>query len=109
ESPNESHAPSTPDTTWPVGRSPPRSSRNIGKAPVSMSSKQISMLERRFTCVRLSHPYLTRSSPRLFHDVHHRGFLAKHLMVGWSILPQGCYEGYSSISRSARRFPPASS
>jgi hypothetical protein len=81
ESPNESHAPSTPDTAWPVGRLPPRSSRNIGKAPVLMSSKQISMLERRFTCVHLSHPYLTRSSPRLFHDVHHRGFWPKQLMV----------------------------
>src|SRR5262249_5502059 len=30
-----------------------------------MSPKQISMLERRFTCVRLSHSYLTRSLPRL--------------------------------------------
>ncbi len=25
-------------------------------------------------CARLSHPYMTRSLPRLFHDVHHRGF-----------------------------------
>ena len=65
ESPNESHAPSTPDIAWPVGRLPPCSSRNIGKAPVLMSPKQISMLERRFTCVRLSHSYLTRSLPRL--------------------------------------------
>src|SRR5215467_10200841 len=38
---------------------------NEGKAPVLMSSKQISMLERRFICIRLSHPYLTRSLPRL--------------------------------------------
>jgi hypothetical protein len=103
ESPNESHAPSTPDTAWPVGRLPPRSSRNIGKAPVLMSSKQISMLERRFTCVRLSHPYLARSSPRLFHDVHHRGFWPKQLMAVWSLLLQSGSEGSSFISRTARR------
>jgi hypothetical protein len=103
ESPNESHAPSTPDTAWPVGRWPPRSSRNIGKAPVLMSSKQISMLERRFTCVRLSHPYLTRSSPRLFHDVHRRGFWPKQLMGVWSLLLQSGSEGSSSISRTAQR------
>jgi hypothetical protein len=103
ESPNESHAPSTPDTAWPVGRLPPCSSRNIGKAPVLMSSKQISMLERRFTCVRLSHPYLTRSLPRLFHDVHHRGFWPKQLMAVWSLLLQSGSEGSSFISRTARR------
>jgi hypothetical protein len=34
-----------------------------------MPPNPISMLQQRFTCVRLSHPYMTQSSPRLFHDV----------------------------------------
>src|ERR1700680_2937300 len=37
ESPNESHAPYTPDTVWPVGRFPPHSSRNWTKTPVLVS------------------------------------------------------------------------
>jgi hypothetical protein len=74
ESPNESHAFYTPDTAWPVSRFPPHLSRGSGGAPVSMSSEYVSMPLRRFTCARLSHPYLTRFLPRLFnHDVHHRG------------------------------------
>jgi len=36
KSPNESHASYTPDTAWPVGRFPPRSSWNKGTAPVLM-------------------------------------------------------------------------
>ena len=45
-------------------------------------------------------PYLTRSSPRLFHDVHHRGFWPKQLMAVWSLLLQGGSEGSSFISQS---------
>src|SRR2546425_7319688 len=34
------------------------------------------MLDRRFTCVRLSHPYLTWSIHAFDHNVHHRGHCA---------------------------------
>src|SRR5437899_7432940 len=34
------------------------------------------MLNRRFTCVRLSHPYLTWSIHAFDHNVHHRGHCA---------------------------------
>jgi len=34
------------------------------------------MLDRRFTCVRLSHPYLTWSIHAFNHNVHHRGHCA---------------------------------
>jgi hypothetical protein len=34
------------------------------------------MLDRRFTCVRLSHPYLTWSVHAFDHNVHHRGHCA---------------------------------
>src|SRR5215831_14370823 len=37
-----------------------------------MSSRNISMRRREFACARLSSPYMTRSQPRLFHNVHHR-------------------------------------
>jgi hypothetical protein len=65
QSRNESHASSTPDTAWTISRHFPCSSRSSDQAPVLMSTKGISMLHQRFTCVRLSHSYLTRSMPRL--------------------------------------------
>jgi hypothetical protein len=65
KSPDESHASYTPDTTWPVSRSLPRSSWNKGTAPVLMSVIKFSMRHQRFACARLSHPYLTCSLPRL--------------------------------------------
>ncbi len=65
ESPNESHASYTPDTAWSVRRRLPCWSRSSGETPVLVSSGSVSMLHQRFTCVRLSHPYMTRSSPRL--------------------------------------------
>src|SRR6266566_3064176 len=34
------------------------------------------MLDRRFTCVRLSHPYMTWSIHAFDHNVHHRGHCA---------------------------------
>ena len=37
-SPDQARAASMPDTTWPVSRHPPGSSRSSGSAPVSMSS-----------------------------------------------------------------------
>jgi hypothetical protein len=55
----------TPDTAWPVSRFPPHFSRSSGVTPVLMSPEIVSMPRRRFTCARLSHPYLTRSMPRL--------------------------------------------
>jgi hypothetical protein len=74
ESPNESHASCKPDITWPIGRSPPCCSQGTEETPVLMPSNPLSMLRQRFTSVRLSHPHMTQSYPRLFHDVHHRGF-----------------------------------
>ena len=65
ESPNEIHAFYTPDIAWPVGRFPPHLSRNCPMTPVLMSSGAVSMHRQRFTCVRLSHSYLTQSQPRL--------------------------------------------
>src|SRR5215831_9616151 len=56
ESPNESHASSTPDTAWPVGRLLPCLSRSLSDAPVLMSSSYFRCFKQRFTCVRLSHP-----------------------------------------------------
>src|SRR5215471_9331396 len=37
-----------------------------------MSSGILSMRRQEFACARLSSPYMTRSQPRLFHNVHHR-------------------------------------
>ena len=34
------------------------------------------MLDRRFTCIRLSHPYMTWSIHAFDHNVHHRGHCA---------------------------------
>ena len=56
ESPNESHASYTPDTAWPVGRSPPHSSWSSGATPVLMPSKA-------FRCV-------TRGSLTLISLIH---------------------------------------
>jgi hypothetical protein len=47
-------------------------SRSREETPVLMSPKVLSMRRREFTCARLSSPYMTRSKPRLFHNVHHR-------------------------------------
>jgi hypothetical protein len=47
-------------------------SRDKDTAPVLMSSKVVSMRRQEFACARLSNPYMTRSQPRLFHNVHHR-------------------------------------
>src|SRR5882672_3734266 len=65
ESQDESHASCTPDTAWLVSRLPPCSSRNQGNAPILVSSNVLSMLQQRFACARLSHPYMTRSMSRL--------------------------------------------
>ena len=47
-------------------------SRSRATTPVLMSPEILSMRRREFTCARLSSPYMTRSEPRLFHNVHHR-------------------------------------
>jgi hypothetical protein len=52
-------------------------SRDWDSAPVLMSSENLSMRRREFACTRLSSPYMTRSSPRLFHNVHHRDLAAE--------------------------------
>jgi hypothetical protein len=101
KSPNESHASCTPDTAWPISRLSPCCSQDIGETLVLMPPNPLSMLRQRFTCVRLSHSHMTRSSPRLFHDVHHRGFCPKQLMVVWSLLLQSGSEGPSFISHTA--------
>jgi len=59
ESPNESHASCTPDTTWTVSRFLPCCSRRTGEAPVLVPSEILSMLHQRFACARLSRPYMT--------------------------------------------------
>ena len=68
-----------------------------------MPPNPLSMLRQRFTCVRLSHPHMAQSYPRLFHDVHHRGFCPKQLMVVWSLLLQSGSEGPAFISYTAWR------
>ena len=35
------------------------------QAPVLVPPNPLTMLQQRFACARLSHPYMTRSSPRL--------------------------------------------
>jgi len=50
-----------PDAAWAVSGHPPRWSRKMGQPPVLTSSKQLSTLHRRFTCVRLSQPCLPES------------------------------------------------
>ncbi len=65
KSPDESHASCTPDTAWPISRLPPHSSRSTEETPVLMSSNPLAMLQQRFACARLSHPYMTQSLPRL--------------------------------------------
>jgi hypothetical protein len=62
ESPDTSHAFSTPDTTWPVSRYPPCSSQSRCKTPILVSSMDLSTLLRRRVCTHLSYPYLTRSN-----------------------------------------------
>ena len=62
ESPDTSHAFSTPDTTWPVSRYPPCSSQSRCETPILVSSMDFSTLPRRRVCTHLSYPYLTRSN-----------------------------------------------
>jgi hypothetical protein len=52
-------------------------SRSRELTPVSASSENVSMHRRRFACARLSSPHMTRSSSRLFHNVHHRGLASE--------------------------------
>ena len=52
-------------------------SRDWESAPVLMSIKNLTMRRQELACARLSSPYMTRPSPRLFHNVHHRGFAAE--------------------------------
>jgi hypothetical protein len=101
ESPNESHASYTPDTTWPVGRFPPRSSWNKGTAPVSMSHRGFDALSE--VCLRSSLSFIPDviNVPPFDHDVHHRGFCPQQLMAVWSLPLQGGSEGSSFISRTA--------
>jgi hypothetical protein len=69
------HATFVPDTTWPINRHPPGSSRGNNWTPVSMSSLRLRHFSQWFTHVRLlgSHltpsrtPFPQRSPPRLIH------------------------------------------
>jgi len=58
-SPEESHAPYTPDTAGPRGRLASCSSRDSATTPVLMSSFGSSMRLQRFVLTRLSPPHLT--------------------------------------------------
>lgn len=60
----------TPDTTRPINRHPPGSSRDKSGAPVSMPSSIFTTPHQWFTCVRLLDPHLTPSL-RLFRIAHH--------------------------------------
>ena len=66
ESPNESHASSTPDATWPVSRLSarlfPEQSEGSG---FDVINDGLRCFSQRFACARLSHSYMTRSKPRL--------------------------------------------
>ena len=66
ESPNESHASSTPDAAWPVSRLSarlfPEQSEGSG---FDVINDGLRCFSQRFACARLSHPYMTRSKPRL--------------------------------------------
>jgi hypothetical protein len=101
ESPNESHASYTPDTTWPVGRFPPRSSWNKGTAPVSMSHEGFDASSEVRLRSSLSSIPDGINVPPFDHDVHHRGFCPKQLMAVWSLPLQDGSEGSSFISRTA--------
>jgi hypothetical protein len=65
KSPDWSHAPYTPDTTWTVMQASsmliPEQWCNPGFGVVL----RLSMRHQGFACARLSNPYLTRSMPRL--------------------------------------------
>ena len=61
ESPDQARAASMPDTTWPVSRHPPGSSRGTVTPPVSMSSEILSTRHQWFAYARLLGPHLTRS------------------------------------------------
>ena len=50
-----------PDAAWAVSVHPPSLSRKMGQPPVLTSSKSLSTLHRRFTCVRLSQSCLPES------------------------------------------------
>src|ERR1017187_5926379 len=50
-----------PDAAWAVSVHPPSLSRKMGQPPVLTSSKSLSTLHRRFTCVRLSQSCLRES------------------------------------------------
>ncbi len=52
-----------PDAAWAVSVHPPSLSRKMGQPPVLTSSKSLSTLHRRFTCVRLSQSCLPESVP----------------------------------------------
>ncbi len=72
KSQDHARATSTPDTTWPVNRLPPDSSRDSKAFPVSMSPF-LSTRHQWFACARLRDPHLPRSTARLFPDAHHHG------------------------------------
>jgi hypothetical protein len=42
---------------------------HVRETLVLMPRNPVSTVRQRFTCVRLSHPHMTQSPPRLFHDV----------------------------------------
>jgi hypothetical protein len=66
ESPDQIHAPSAPDTAWPVSRSPaillPGPRVNPGFDVVIVLFR---CFTQRFACAHLSSPHMTRSQPRL--------------------------------------------
>ena len=76
ESPNGSHAFSTPDTAWPVSRFPPRSSRSSSWTPVLMSTTIFDALSKVHLRSSLSFiPDAINVAP-FNHDVHHPGHCA---------------------------------
>jgi len=61
ESQDESHASCTPDTAWLVSRFAAMLFSEPGECSDFGIDNVLSMLQQRFACARLSHPYMTRS------------------------------------------------
>jgi hypothetical protein len=79
--PNCARAAFMPDTTWPISRPPPGSSRSNDPTPVLMSSIRLRHFIGRFAFARLRSPYLTRSAAAPFPPAQHHGSLPQHPTV----------------------------
>ena len=102
ESPDQIHASYTPVAVCPVVRHLTDSSQEMETPLVLTTILWITTRHRRFTCVRLSDPYLLGVQPRRFDpNAHHHGSLPQQLGVVWSPLLKAESGGPASISHAA--------